>query len=178
MISNMQWFWIPISLNFYLLWSLIWPFLDFFWPKIPISQIRKTFRFDYFGRFQTILTVLGCCWIFSREKTIQLQRHSFIICKLLLSLISIILVDFQHPFSPLAIYLFWLKIWSGRSDIQTIPWMLLTYFLNRREPYKHSLYTIIILLTWNVQNTANRITFRLVSSNCLSRPILAIRYKR
>lgn len=29
--------------------------------------------------------------------------------------------------------------------------------------------------TWNVQKTANRMTFRLLSSNCLSRPIFTIR---
>lgn len=39
-------------------------------------------------------------------------------------------------------------------------------------------YYILKLLTWNVQKTAYRITFRLLSSNCLSRPILTIRYNR
>lgn len=36
----------------------------------------------------------------------------------------------------------------------------------------------LLFLTWNVQNTANRMTFFLLSSNCLSRPIFTIRYSR
>lgn len=51
-------------------------------------------------------------------------------------------------------------------------------YRKRKKDNRNLIDICFCVLTWNVQNTANRMTFFLLSSNCLSRPIFTIRYSR
>lgn len=84
----------------------------------------------------------------------------------------------QSLTSSLHIIIYFIPHWTHiRVECTT---EYLSFSIRPYKPTTHAtnitpLIVLVLILTWNVQNTANRMIFLLLSSNSLSRPIFTMR---